>query len=118
MKKYKKNKSQHCCKSMDFFLDEEKVAIYYNPIYREYFIRLWSYPNAKHVIYFCPWCGKEFSTSLINKYFETLSKEYNIYHCDFSGEYYEWHEENPEEEKETKLPEEFKSDEWWKKRNL
>lgn len=118
MKKNKKDKPKHCCKFMDFLLDENKVAIYYNPIYKEYFIRLWSYPNAKHVIYYCPWCGHEFTPSLINEYFDTLQKEYNINYCDCLDYYFEWHEEKPEEEKEIELPEEFKSDEWWKKRGL
>jgi len=116
LKKYKKQKIKHCCKDMDFFLDERRVAIYYNPIYREYFIKLWSYPDGKHSIYHCPWCGCKFPKSLINEYFNTLEKEYNISYLRDINRYIEHIGFCDEIERE--LPEEFKSDKWWKKRNL
>ena len=117
MKKNKQiKKTKHCCERMDFFLEERKVAIYYNPIYREYFIRLWSFPKAKHVIYACPWCGYKFPPSLIKKYFQVLKNEYKIVYCDYSQTYFEDRTDEYDIEKE--LPKEFKSDEWWKKRGI
>ena len=112
----KRKKIDHCCEKMNFFLNEQKIAIYYNPIYREYFIRLWSYPAAKHVIYACPWCGYTFKPSLIDKYFEILESEYKIVYNDYLERYFEARED--EYDIEINLPEEFKSDIWWKKRNL
>ena len=117
MSQNKKTETEHCCERMDFFLEEERVAIYYNPVYREYFIRLWSFPKAKHVIYACPWCGHKFSPSLIEKYFQILDSEYKIVYCDYSEKYFKDDTEY-EHETEVDVPKEFKSDEWWKKRGL
>lgn len=113
-----KNKTvKHCCENMDFYLSEKKVSIFYNPIFREYFINLRSFPEAKHVIYYCPWCGHEFRNSLVEKYYEILEKEYKILYNPSSKKYYEIVKE-PYDEIDRKLPEEFKSDKWWKKRGL
>lgn len=56
-------------------------------------------------INFCPGCGKELPQSLDNEWKEVLMKEYGIEedHCSI------W---NP------MVPEEFKSDAWWKTRGL
>ena len=114
-----KNKTGHCCKDMDYFLNEQKVLIYYNPIFREYFTSLRSYKDGKHVIYYCPWCGEKFSPSLIDKYIETLSDEYNICFDPPTGKYFNIQSEDfdlPDEAED--IPKEFKSNEWWKKRGL
>ena len=55
-------------------------------------------------IAFCPWCGSKLPKDLIDEYYEILEKEFNITvvdHTHFSN-----------------VPEEFKTDEWWKKRGL
>ena len=114
----RKNKGEQCCSLMKQFLEEQKAAIYYNPILREYYIRLWSYPKGRQAIYACPWCGKEFPKSLISKYFDTLKKEYKTIYIDCLNKYIEYCEDATIEDKEIKLPEEFKSDKWWKKRGL
>jgi len=101
---------------MRFFLEEKRVAIYYNPIYREYYIKLWSYPEGKHAVYYCPWCGYEFPQSLIKDYFDTLDKEYKIWYID--GKHVKASEDATKESIEVELPEEFESDKWWKKRGL
>lgn len=119
MKKNPKKKTEHCCERMDFFLDEKKVLIYYNPIYREYFINLKSFRNYKHVIYNCPWCGYEFPKSLVDTYYEILADDFNIYRNPYTGTYCEiLSDENTYDEIDVDIPEEFKSDEWWKKRSL
>jgi len=116
MKKNNGKKLKHCCDFMEFILKEKKVAIYYNPIFREYFIKLRSFPNGKHTIYNCPWCGYKFPKSLVNKYYETLKNEYNISYDPFHKKYCEILENYDELDRE--LPEEFKNDKWWKKRKL
>lgn len=116
MRKVFRKKTEHCCELMQHYLDEKKVAIYYNPVFREYYIKQKSFPDGKQVIYNCPWCGYEFPESLINEYYDTLKREYNILYNSFFKKYYEALENFDEIDRE--LPEEFKSDEWWKKRGL
>ena len=57
------------------------------------------------VIYYCPWCGKKLPINLSDKWFEILKKEHGI----------DYPFDDPDRKN---IPEEFKSDEWWKKRNL
>ena len=65
-----------------------------------------SYNNNKHVrdIHFCPWCAKTIPSRLNKEYFDILEKEYDI--------------EVPDLENFSNVPEDFKSDLWWIKRNL
>jgi len=119
MKKIFVKNTEHCCELMQHYLDEKKVAIYFNPIFREYFIKLRSFLNGKHTIYNCPWCGCEFPDSLVKKYYEVLEGEYNILYEPLTNKYYEVLDDSKEyEEIGRDLPEEFKSDEWWKKRSF
>lgn len=95
----------HDCKDMTIFLDNPEDPISYNPIFREYYIPL---PLQHRIITFCfcPWCGIELPTILRSDFFDTLEKEFGI-------------ETNIAECKEDKrIPSEFKTDEWWKKRGL
>lgn len=105
-----------CCKQMLFQLKDERVAISYSPKYRSYSIDVidWWIPieeikttrdliTAQQDIIYCPWCGKKLPKNLSDKWFKTLEKEYGI--------------ENPFDDK-RKIPLEFRSDKWWKKRGL
>ena len=61
--------------------------------------------NSVRRLNFCPWCGKRLPKGLIKKLFDVLWQEYGIgYEADL--DYY------------TNVPDEFRTDEWWKKRNL
>lgn len=97
-------KSPLCCKEMELFINDPRDPIEYNSIFREYFIRL---KNRSNIIIFsyCPWCGSKLPVSLRKSYFDVLEKEYNI-DTDI-GEYKE----------RSDIPDEFKSDKWWKVRN-
>ena len=119
MKTFFQKKTEFCCELMQEFLDEKKVGIYYNPIIRSYHICSRKFKNGKQVIYNCPWCGYNLPSNLLDKYYEILEKEYDILYEPFTKKYYEVLE-NSETYKEIdrELPEEFKSDEWWKKRGL
>jgi len=114
MEKIFKKDTEHCCELMQHYLDEQKVGIYYNPIIRGYYICLRGTKGGKQVIYNCPWCGTELPTNLFDVYLETLQKEYGILTCPYTGMHYEIGKEDIEKS----LPEEFKTDEWWKKRGL
>src|SRR5687768_3225665 len=88
-----------CCKAMKLFLEDERDPIEYNPVFREYFIRL---HNRFNIITFsyCPWCGIKLPKELRKEFFDTLEREYKI-ETDI-GEY----------KKRKDIPQEFKSDEW------
>lgn len=97
----------HCCEQMQTSVDDERVQIGYEPIYREYFIPLLYKGKiiAIQCLNCCPWCAKKLPTNLTDEWFEILQKEYGL--------------DDPDSKEQSKLvPEEFKTDEWWKKRGL
>ncbi len=100
----KMNKTEFCCKLMNQFLDDPKVPLQYYPIAREYGMILNQSP-AVQLIFYCPWCGCKLPESVREFFFEILEKEYNVDP--------EWDIKN-----DPNVPDEFKSDEWWKKRGL
>jgi hypothetical protein len=96
-------KFQHCCQDMDRVLVEKRLYIRYLSKYREYYMEMRDAPAVTYLICYCPWCSKKLPKSVRRKWFNILEKEYNL--------------EDPWNEKQSKLiPEEFKTDEWWKKR--
>ena len=90
---------KHCCKEMDFFLNEGKVGISYCDQERLYSINLKS-SGGLQAIYYCPWCSSKLPKDLGDEWFDTLE---------------ELGFENPYDQE---IPKEFKTDEWWKKRGL
>jgi hypothetical protein len=100
-----KNKdNNHCCELMNVFLVDQRVPVNYYPIKREYALILNNSPAVQR-LFFCPWCGKTLPKSVRSEYFEILEKEYHI-------------DPSERHEKPDIIPEEFKSDAWWKKRGL
>ena len=98
-------KTDICCKDIIIILSDHRDNIYYNSVFREYYVQT----KRKTVILtmdFCPWCGSKFPESLREKFFDLLESEYEI-DADI-GDY----KSRPD------IPEEFRSDEWWKKRGL
>ena len=87
-------KQEYCCDQMRFFLDEKKVAIDYDPRFREYAIHLYT-SRAFQLISYCPWCGFRLPSSLRDLYCDTLRKlGYEPFDDD--------------------IPEKFKTDAWWR----
>lgn len=95
---------KYCCDLMKNALDDPRVYLYYDQIKREYRLPL-KFLDAADILYYCPWCGKKLPSSLRDTYYDILEKEYTLDNYDIN--------DNPE-----KIPQEFKSDEWWKKRGL
>lgn len=62
---------------MELFLNDPRDPLEYNPVFREYFIRLNNRSNIITLAY-CPWCGGKLPVSLRENYFATLQKEYQI----------------------------------------
>ena len=82
----------------------KRIQIGYRSRYRDYYIPLLN-QSAIQGIFYCPWCGTKLPKDLLDEYFDILEKEYSI--------------DDPRRAEEAGiLLEEFKSDEWWKKRNL
>jgi len=91
---------KHCCEELSFILDEDRTAIGYYEQYREYQLHIRN-SDAVYNLIFCPWCGKKLPESLRGAFFDLIETELGMDDYD------------PD-----KLPEEFKTDEWWKKRGL
>jgi hypothetical protein len=89
---------------MDQFLDDPKVPLQYYPIAREYGLDLY-YSPAVQMIRFCPWCGTKLPKRLGQEYLKILKEVYNV-------------EPELDIQNDPNVPEEFKSDLWWKKRGL
>lgn len=87
----------HCCDRMDITLADKTIKITYSKIFRQYYIK-YKDNSASKAIYYCPWCGNEFPDPLIKEWADELEK------MGFN---------DPLDEN---IPDEFKSDAWWKSR--
>lgn len=96
---------EHCCGQMTRYIADVRIPVKYSPICREYELPLFDSDNVVQGIFYCPWCGKKLPQDLRDEWFDILRNEYNI---------------EPEYDvlKDKNIPEEFKSDAWWKKRGL
>lgn len=92
---------------MDLFLNDERIPILYEAIYKEYKMPLF-YKNkieGMQHLFFCPWCGVKLPKSLRHEWINILENEYHI--------------NNPMRDEQAELiPIEFKTKEWWVKRGL
>ena len=110
---------QHCCGSMNEHLDpecniDELPLIEYKPDVRSYSFII-RYDDCKSYgvrqrLFYCPWCGKKLPETLGDEWERLLRKEYNLTINDFFNKNGKWDE--------SRIPEEFRTDEWWKKRGL
>jgi len=66
--------------------------------------------GIRQALFYCPWCGKKLPETLGDEWEEILKKEYNLTINNFFDKKGRWDE--------LKIPEELRTDEWWKKRNL
>ena len=86
---------------MAIFLDEQKVAISYLSKFREYAIDMRT-SSGKQLIEFCPWCRAKLPSPLRDRWFDILEAEL--------GELKGFDD--------SRIPEEFKTDAWWRARRL
>lgn len=94
------SKEKHCCEQMGFLLEEDRVEMKYDSQLREYYIKLRN-SQAVQGMTFCPWCGEKLPESLRDEFYDIIIDKLGLGGC-----------------YDEKLPEEFKTDEWWKKRGL
>jgi hypothetical protein len=91
-----------CCKELDQHANDLRIPLNYSSRFREYYLNFCSNSKIVQLITFCPWCGSELPKSLRNEYFDILESECDLENClDVEA-----------------VPEEFKTDEWWRARKL
>ena len=95
-------KNKFCCKSMVFTIENYDI-IEFEDYFRAYNL-LTSSTGIGLKLKFCPFCGKSLGRRLNLEYFSVLNSEYGI--------------DMPDTFSFTNVPEEFKSDKWWRKRGL
>jgi hypothetical protein len=87
----------HCCEDLKVNLQRQDVGIVYVPKFREYGISYLDGGSSYQLISFCPWCGQKLPISLRSAWFETL-------------------ENMKLEPNDSRIPSEYLSDEWWRKK--
>jgi hypothetical protein len=85
-----------CCKEQNY--NVSIGFIQYTPYYREHF------HNNNRTSKFCSFCGNELPTSLKTQWHQILKKDYGL--------------EDPLNKDTKSVPQEFWTEEWWKKRGL
>ncbi len=97
-------KGDYCCETFAALLKSQKVKVFYSAEMRYYTLATVSYSGYQR-LYYCFCCGKKFPKDLWAKWHSILKKEYKV--------------KDPwEAAYEGKIPQEFMTDEWWKKRSL
>ena len=94
---------EHKCEVHDDVFDCLDHLFYYSRTFDEYGIIIHDGGSSYISIQYCPFCGTKFRPSKRDQYFDILETELKISSEDIS---------------EGRIPEEFKTDEWWKKRGL
>lgn len=99
-----------CCKGLKGAIDFFNTPIRYISRYREYRIKDQGFNDDEELfvsskLLYCPWCGEKFSKSLFNSWKREIAIQFGV--VDIL---------NKEELK--KIPKEYMTDEWWKKKGL
>ncbi len=117
MENHKMSLKDFCCKKM--YSEQKEISddtlvdhsVEYNERYREYFIQFNEeerHPDEPFTllthVFYCPWCGTKLPTSLADEWWDVLENEYGL--------------QDPVHDDREKVPAEFWTDEWWKKRGL
>ena len=99
--KYKKYEDVSCCRGM--FVDLFDNVCEFDTTYKRFYIHLLRENEAYwQTLGYCPYCGTKLP-NLSDEYDDCLEEAVGKEYCDIT---------------EDEIPEEFKSDVWWKKRGL
>jgi hypothetical protein len=93
----------YCCSEMKSLMKDRKFGICYKKQISETYVLCRGERGVTWTFSYCPFCGKDIEGKR-ELFFDTLKTECNIEATAFN--------EN------ILLPEEFRTDEWWKKRGL
>ncbi len=97
---------KHCCNAMQSLLEDKEVPMRYDPVTRYYALTIPKYYSKKNHIHqrvwieFCPLCGTKLPSTLRDEWIELVKQNFQI------------------TKDLKKLPKEFHTDEWWRKRGL
>ena len=102
-----------CCEGLRAIIKSPQCSLEYEPHIREYILTVPEYLRSKDknivyptfVISHCPRCGAKFPESLCDQWHDIMEKEFGL--KGLIG---------PDEAK--LIPEEYKTEAWWKKRGL
>src|ERR1700761_6396642 len=97
------SKNIYCCGALNYQIEDKYCPIKYNERWREYSVRDFS-STSLSLMMFCPNCGTKLPFSVRDEWFDILEQEYGL--------------EDPMKDDKKKIPKEFLTDEWWKKREL
>lgn len=86
-----------------FWWRKRTPILIYHPKFREYELNL-DCSKLKYTIQYDPWLGAKFPSSLRQEWLRILKEEYGL--------------SDPLGKQRHKVPKEFKTEEWWKKRGL
>lgn len=94
-----------CCDNFKYSI-EKGTELEYDSKLRSYSMILNSSDNncTHQDIWYCPWCGAKLPKDLDGVWSKVLREEYGI--------------KDPIHDDSNKVPPEFETDEWWKKRGL
>lgn len=92
---------KHCCEDISKHIDNPEIPLNYNEKFREYGLKLLDGGSSNLIINHCPWCGNHFPRNLRDEWFDIVFDELEL--------------DGPEDQG---LPEEMKSDAWWRSRKL
>ncbi len=90
-----------CCLQIKKAVEDKRIRLRYTARFRR-FCLTFCYKSCVIPFYYCLWCGKKLPSLLKEEFYAVLNNEYGMDGYDYESE----------------LPEEMKSDEWWKKRGL
>ncbi len=98
----------NCCSLMRKALEDPHHAMEYVPLFRHYVLGFDYTPCRGKLIKNCPWCATVFPISLYKEYQRLILENIEFDEDDFTDLSYFI----------KKFPQEFQTDEWWKKRGL
>jgi hypothetical protein len=97
--------TQYCCEKMEHRMSKEYTFIEYMPESREYVFNLHGNHEGAHFdMQYCPWCGKKLPESLGEEWCKVIKEDLGVEDVDAE----EW----------AKLPEKYKTEQWWRERGL
>ena len=100
-----KKKERFCCESMDSCINDEEWVIEYLPVSRSYLLSCRDHFTL--LMKYCLFCGTKLPKDLSDELHDILVEELGIESPDYR-----------DFENDKRVPDEFKTDEWWKKRGL
>lgn len=93
-----------CCTVMEYYVSENK-EIEFDAKLRSISLRLSDdMHGTNQPLHYCPWCGTKLPKDFDGIWSKILKEEYNL--------------SDPLFDDADKVPTEFRTDEWWKKRGL